>query len=548
MGPVADTVANKISDYVESKVNPNTSFTIPPVHPDFVMNQLKTMDTSKATGPDGLSAKTLKMASPAIVSAVTTICNNSISTGHFPLKWKEARVVPIFKTGSRDECNNYRPISILPILSKILEKHVYFHLYKYLQEHSLLVKTQYGFRKHHSCQAALLSLTEQIYQAIHDEKFFGMVQLDFSKAFDLVNHKLLLQKLKLYKCDDDSLDWFTSYLSDRIQRVQINQSNSAPSKITSGVPQGSILGPLLFLLFINDMPQFLTDSAELLYADDATLTASSKNIRTIEEKLNNNCQAASEWSHNNDMVVNAKKCNSMVLATRQRMARATSDTNLKININNEPIPSVDKTKLLGLHIDNNLTWKEQIKHIHNKIASNLYLLKQIKSYLSINDRKLFYNSYILPHFDYCSTIYGNCAHYLLTDIIKLQKRAARLILDKDYTTPSSDLFKQLQWMPLEDRISYHRCIQVFKCIKGPCPENLQNLFASAKLVHTHNTRSASNNNLHIAPRHIKSFTHLGATSWNKLPPPVRDANTLPAFKQYYARFYQSSRAPPSELY
>jgi hypothetical protein len=342
----------------------------------------------------------------------------------------------------------------------------------------------------------------------------------------------------LYRCDNHSLQWFTSYLTDRTQRVIVKNSQSVSSKITSGVPQGSILGPLLFLLFVNDLPQFMTESEDLLYADDVNLTSADKDVRVIEKSLNKDCQSAFEWGECNDMVINSKKCNSMLLSTRQKMVRGKTD-NITIQVNDEPIPSVKKTKLLGVQLDNNLTWSDQITHIHNQIVRNLYLLKRIKPYLSINDRKQFYNSYILPHFDYCSVIWGNCSKYLLFDIVKLQKKAARLILDKDYTTPSKELFSELQWMPIEERISYHRSLQVFKCVNGVCPDQLQNLFTSTNVIHAHNTRSATNNNLHIGPKHLRSFTHIGSKTWNNLPISVRNSKTVHAFKQAYITNYKN---------
>jgi hypothetical protein len=286
------------------------------------------------------------------------------------------------------------------------------------------------------------------------------------------------------------------------------------------------------------MPFFLKESHEFIYADDANLTAADKDIERMERALSNDTNAVAKWCSENDMVLNAKKCSSILIASRQRLSHA-SNSSLNININKEPIPSVKQTKLLGVHLDNNLTWTEQIKHIHNKISSNLYLLKQIKAYLTIEDRKLFYNSYILPHFDYCDTIWGNCSKHLLEDLIKLQKKAARIILDKDYIAPSRPLFAQLKWMPLEDRIKYHRSIQVFKCVNNLCPESLKDLFTSVSNVHLHNTRSSSKNNFHIAARHTKSFVHLGSVSWNNLPVNVRNARTVSAFKRAYCDTYQN---------
>lgn len=531
---LSNAVSEAIVDYVDSKINTSNMFSLPAVQTDFVLKQFKSINTSKATGLDGISAKALKIASPAIISAVTKMCNLSIQTGHFPAPWKEAKVVPIYKSGSRDDCNNYRPVSVLPILSKILERHVYNYLYQYLQQHDILTSTQFGFRKNHSCQTALLSLTEEMYEAINEGKFFGMVQLDFSKAFDLVNHELLIQKLKLHKCDDKSLQWFRSYLNDRKQRVVIQNSKSSQSLIRSGVPQGSILGPLLFLIFINDMPQFISRSKDMMYADDINLFSAHQSVQFIEEALNVDSLAAYNWGLSNDMVLNPKKCSSMLISSQQKKARSKQDTHLNIKIRNDIIPSVPSTKLLGVVIDSNITWNEQIGNIHNHIARNLFLLKQIKYYLSIADRKTFYNSFILPYFDYCCVIWGNCSKHLLFDIIKLQKKAARLILDKDITTPSKKLFSELSWMPIQERISYHYSLQVFKCLNGLAPEQLQNLFTPTNAIHCHNTRSATTNNLHIGPKHTRSFTHLGAKSWNNLPFSVRNSKTIAAFKTSYA--------------
>lgn len=538
---LTEEVCHKLKNYVEGKVPAHEVFAIPQISPDFVIKQLRSLNTAKATGLDGISAKVLKMTSPAIIAVITYICNLSIEVGQFPSKWKEAKVVPIFKSGSRSDCNNYRPISVLPVLSKILEKHVYCHLYKFLQDHNLLMNTQFGFRKDHSCQTAVLSITEQIYQAINEGKFLGLVQLDFSKAFDLVNHKLLLEKLKLYRCNTSAINWFTSYLCNRMQKVVLTQTESAPSKIVSGVPQGSILGPLLFLMFINDMPELVSQSQTLLYADDVTFAYADTNVETIEENLNENCQSASDWGMDNDMYLNAKKCNSTLFATKQKL-RLTDNTSLKIKINNDNIPHAQNTKLLGVHLDSELTWKDQITHVHNEVVKNIYLLKQIKEYLSINDRKLFYNSYIQPHLDYCNVIWGNCAKYLLNDLCKLQKRAARLILGKDISTPSHELFSELNWMPLEERISFNRSVQVFKCLHKLCPKGLQNVFTPASSIHSHPTRSAvDKNNLYIPPVHTKSFSYLGATTWNGLPSNVRNTTSINSFKHAYITYYKGSQ-------
>ncbi len=172
-----------------------------------------------------------------------------------------------------------------------------------------------------------------------------------------------------------------------------------------------------------------------------------------------------------------------------------------------------------------------------KISSNLYLLKQIKAYLPLDARKLFFNSYVLPHFDYCSIIWGNCSKTALNKLVKLQKRAARLILNKDYSTRTCELFSDLDWMPLGDRISFKRAVQVYKCLNDNASQGLDNLFEYNRNIHSHNTRSATDNNLHIAPNHTKSFSYLGATTWNNIPTSVRNAKSVSNFKNRYLQHY-----------
>ncbi len=539
----------KISNFVNPKLTEDCEFQIPVITTDFILKHLKSMANSKATGLDGFSVKILKMSAPAIVASITKICNLSIQTGIFPDKWKEARVTPIYKKGNREACCNYRPVSVLPILSKIIEKHIFKYLYTFLNTNKLLTDTQFGFRKQHSCQTALLAITEKMYQAIFDGKYFGMIQLDLSKAFDLVNHSLLLQKLQLYKCDVASLKWFRSYLDNRSQKVNIKHKLSTSKQIGSGVPQGSILGPLLFLLYINDMPLYIDTSEDLLYADDTTLSTSSFQIPEIERILSNDVKNVMYWCNNNDMALSVPKSSSMIVTTKQKLSRNRENISINVEIDSASIPCVSSTKILGVYCDNVLSWEEHIRHIHNKIVRNLYLLQQIKAYLPTDARKMFVNNYVMPHFDYCCIIWGNCSQTLLYDLEKLQKRAARLILDealdRENTTRSSILFSKLNWMSLQDRIKFHRAVQVFKCVNKLSGQVMENLFDQSKNVHDHNTRAAQNNNLYIAQQHFKSFSFIGATTWNSIPVQIRDAKSLESFKRQYVKHLNNNL--PSEI-
>ena len=268
-----------IDHNIENKIPDNIEFSISRVSTAFIKSQLENLKTNKATGIDVISAKFLKMA--ATIICKPPLLDLSIQTGTYPEMLKKAKVTPIFKTGDKSDPNNYRPISVLPVISSIFERHISNCVSKFMDTHNLIYHNRSGFRKNHSCQTALTRLVNHWLAEINENNTVGVVLLDLTKAFDLVSHKILLQKRRSYKFSNQSLAWFNSYLSDRTQQVHISGKLSTERDIKNGVPQGSVLGPLLFIIFINDLPLHI-DFCELdLYVDDATLSASSSSLATL---------------------------------------------------------------------------------------------------------------------------------------------------------------------------------------------------------------------------------------------------------------------------
>ena len=305
---------------MQSKVPSNVEFKIPLTNVGFVRNFLSNLNVSKATGLDNIGPKILKLSANIIAPSLVYIINKSVISRSFPSMWKEAKVKPLFKTGDKDDINNYWPITILPTISKLIEKWVDINFSLFLNNFDLLHKLQSGFRVKHSTESALILMVDAWLKALNAGKLKGCVMVDFRKAFDLVDHQILLKKLQYYKCDTSCLSWFRSYLSNRTQRVAINNELSDSSAVNCGVPQDHFLGPLLFLLFINDLPLTLHDTISWidLYADDTTIYEQNVDISTLQSNLQKSLNLLHDWCRKNGKVLNTLKTKVMLITSRQK--------------------------------------------------------------------------------------------------------------------------------------------------------------------------------------------------------------------------------------
>ena len=530
--PIHPSNHDKLEDFCKSKISENTEFSIPNVEKDKVLKYLLNVDTSKATGTDNFGARLLKLAAPCIVEDITFICNNSISSSCFPDKWKEAKVSPLHKSGPLEEVNNYRPISVLPVLSKVLERHVSDSLTVYLNENSLLHKTQSGFRSHHSCETALNFMTDSWLNALDKGEMIGVVLVDFKKAFDLVDHDILLTKLELYGIKNETLHWFKSYLSQRQQQVSISNTLSSFRPVSCGVPQGSILGPLLFLLFINDLPLYTSIVFTDMYADDTTLYY----VHTSQEAIERNLQIAlnelSNWCKNNGMVLNTLKTKVMLITTKQKRNGLSKD-GIELKYNDDPLQSIANDKILGVFVDNNLSWSEHVKHISKKIASNVWLLSKIKMFLSQEHRIQFYKSYIQPHIDFCNIVWGNTTETNKMKIFRMQKRAVRVILDYNVES-TTEAMKSLNIQSIYDRLFLRKAKFMFKVYHKITPTYINESFNLRSSLNTSVNLRSMNVGCFVPPKprtecFKQSLRYSGCLIWNSLPEDVKSAQTQETF-------------------
>ena len=322
----------------------------------------------------------------------------------------------------------------------------------------------------------------------------GAIFFDLRKAFDVVDHKLLLKKLAAYHFSLNSLSWIKSYLTDRKQCISDHKLKSTFQNVKAGVPQGSALGPVLFLLFVNDLPLFINETYLELYADDTTVHYASKNKIILRRKLQMDANGFFNWCISNYMHVHLQKTSLMWIGTWQNLQHLDS---LEIYLDDELIRQVDSQKLLGITLDSTLNWDEQISVVCLNLTRRISLLKQLSKYVNMESLKLYYNSYILPIFDYGCMIWSRTTVKNINRMLKLQKRAARIILKVDYLTPSEEMFSKLQWLSFPKRIKYHTSLMVYKTMNGLAPEYLQNLFTKTSEMHSRNLRSVENDDLRV---------------------------------------------------
>ena len=299
------------------------AFQLAEITSDFVARELSNLKMNKATGLDDLSARLLKDAGTTITKPIAYIINLSFKSGKIPSDWKSAKVIPIYKAGKKNDEDNYRPISILPLVSKIMERAVQIQLLQHLTENQVLSTHQSGFRKKHSTETAIAFFSDCILKNMNEKLITGTIFIDLKKAFDLVNHKCLIHKLDHYGIRDQSLSWFREYSTTRTHRTQYGNELSNSLPITCGVPQGSILGRLLFVIYINDLPKCLTQCSIMMYADDTVIYLGGKSTLQIANILQQDFDNIARWIFCNRLIVNLSKSKCMAFGTRQKL----SDTN-----------------------------------------------------------------------------------------------------------------------------------------------------------------------------------------------------------------------------
>ncbi len=467
---VGSNIANSISktntlpqQYLKNDQPPPLVFDS--IHSGEILAIINSLEPKCSTDIHGICPKLIKFVSTSICIPLAHIFTLSLKNGVFPEKLKLSRVVPIFKSGDTGNCNNYRPIALISTFAKIIEKIVSIKLTNHIELNKLLCKNQFGFQRGLSTEHCILHLTNYVTQALNENKYAIGIFLDLQKAFDVVDHSTLMTKLKNMGVGGVGLAWFESYLSNRCQVVDINGKFSSKKTINISVMQGSVLGPLLFLIFINDLPNASEILRLLLFADDTCALDTDQSLEVLIPRVNAELQKVANWFVVNKISVNVTKCKYIIFKNQRKKIPSnleavifnSNEINKPNNPNNiiplERIHSMNQSnktyKYLGILIDENLNFNSHVNQICSKLSRALFCLNRVKHKLNSKSLRTLYFSLFHSHLLYCNIIFNMTSQTNLNKISILQKKAIRTITKSAYNAHTANLFTTLSILPFE---------------------------------------------------------------------------------------------------
>ena len=480
-------------------------FTVPGVQ-----SLLESLEVTKSPGPDKIHPLVLKHCASELAPVLQVIFSQSLSTGNIPSDWLISNITPVHKKGDRDLPSNYRPISLTSICSKTIEHVFYRFIMNHLKNNQVLSDSQHGFRAGFSCTTQLVSLIDDVSYNMDARRQVDMILLDFSKAFDTVPHHRLLQKLKYYCIDNQIIKWITKWLTSRKQRVLLDGESSDYVPVTSGVPQGTVLGPLLFLIYINDIIENITSKLKL-FADDCLLyrtITSEQDTMALQKDLDTLVQWASKWQ----MKFNTSKC------TIMRCTRSANPIQFKYTLQETNLEESDKYMYLGVMLDKSLSWSSHITHVANKATRMLNFIKRHLSKCSTAIKASAYSLLVRPLMEYACAVWD--PHYLthIAMLEKIQRRAARwTVSNYNYLSSVSTMLHNLNWPTLSQRRRHHRLNLFYQTIYNLTGLSLPEYYQPTSCY----TRHHHLLHLIIPPfnttAHMSSFFPNTIRDWNQLP-------------------------------
>ena len=539
-------------------------FQLNSVHPDKVAKIISSLSNSKASGLDYIDTFIIKLIKTEILPSVTHIINLSITNKRFPSSWKKSKVIPLHKKDDPLNPKNYRPVAIVPILSKILERAIFDQITKYLDHNGLLHPNHHAYRAQHNTTTALVQMYDGWLQAVEAGQMAGVCLLDMSAAFDVVDHGLLTDKLSLYGFDQNALEWVTSYLSGRTQCVLIEGSLSRLQPVDIGVPQGSILGPLMYTLFTNELPEVIHEQLVeeqdepdpgghvwpayhlgdavngniCCYADDTTFTTSDNNPAALSLKLTEKYGVIADFMVNNRLKLNDEKTHLLVMSAGHANAGERNRAEVKIQTPTVLIKPSKTEKLLGCWIQDDLKWTQYIRdnneeNLTRSLNTRLGALRKIRKAANFKNRKMIAEGIIVSKLSYLISLWGGCGAGLRRSLQVIMNKAARVVTRLDWSTPTRELLSQCGWLSVNQLIFYHSVLQLHKVRLSGTPKYLFTMHNSWS--YQYRTRQAENNlvqvrgkpNLELTKH---SYKWRAARQYNQLPTDIRKCSNIKSFK------------------
>ena len=539
-GTMAQAIPNTANyeQYLRSVDSVPFSFTPPTI---IEIKEIINGINSTTPGHDGLPSFIFKDNFDYLSDVLLHIFTQSISQGVVPREMMLARVTCIYKSDDPKCVANYRPISILPILSKILEKIVYARVMSHLNNCGYISASQYGFRAKCSTESALQDVCTSVYNIFEDQQLCLGVYLDISKAFDSLDRSILFKKLSVYGITGIELQWFKSYFSNRQQYVVYKNVSSDKQPIEYGTPQGSILGPLLFLIYINDIT-FATNFVKfVIFADDTNIFYSSNDIRSVYLTMNAELRLIHRWLLCNKLTLNIGKTKYMIF---HRQRKRLQPCRAKIRIGTNEIERVYEIKFLGMMLDEHLLYKSHVNLVLRRVSRFAGIFYRIRDFVNAKCLKLLYNALVLPNLMYCNSIWGSCCASTMRPLLMMQKKIIRTLNFSGYTDHTDPLCKAMNILKVPTLNYYSRCNFIFKSIN-----NLNHCQWFQYYVGGYDTRMSRDRHLIVSnvnsDHSRRSIMHSGVKFWNSLPRELRDAQTYDSFKWKLKKFLINGVGVPS---
>lgn len=490
-----------------------------------IIKLIDRIKTDVATGTDEIDAKLIKDTKYTIAESLTKLINLSYSMSIFPNSMKIAIIKPLHKKNSIEDASNYRPLSILPVISKIFERSATDQIVEYLEQNRKLNSTQHAYRKGHSTQTCLMEIMNHIYTQKDKGKIIGIASLDLSKAFDSISHTHLLQKLNKLGLDEATILWCKSYLQDRKQKTKFKKFTSDEHNVTSGVPQGSILGPILFICFTNDMASNFEDCKIISYADDTQIIVTGTNKRQVKQKLEVLLKTAQSWYTRNSLMNNSTKTEILIIGKNKEKTQTYIEVMEEGKV--KMLDTKKNIKVLGVYIDHDLNWNPQIQHVRKKATNSIRNLHRINQLIPLRHRKLLYNSLVASHYNYADTVWSGCGTTNEKKLQITQNYAARSILGIGKRTSATDALKTLQFLTLKEKRHLHEAVYVKKAMQNKLPLEIVEQYKNqlSKL----NLRSSAKLTLNVPPHKTQQYQNSPMfrtiKSWNNTPADLRTDTT-----------------------